>query len=257
MFSFFTTTTRYRGYALASLCLFMSMPTLAQSIITLNANGTSTSALTLNYNTPVRLAQVVSDSLEQRTLSTPPYWLGSSLSTITVPATKSILIKQLTQLSKQHRDDVAVSLSFSNTAQWLQQHIKTQRLPVAIDIDKVRLNKKDNPLLNGQYQLRLANRPTSVIIIGAIKKPQQLDWQPRMAAKEYVAQVTPIDIAANSYVTVIQPDGVIQQHPIAYWNNSHNDIAPGAIIYLGYQSVFHDYSKLNHDISSMLTNRTL
>lgn len=78
-----------------------------------------------------------------------------------------------------------------------------------------------------------------------------------MAAKNYLDQVTPIDIAANSYVTVIQPDGVIQKHPIAYWNNNHNDIAPGAIIYLGYQSVFHDYRDLNHDISSMLINRTL
>ncbi len=59
-----------------------------------------------------------------------------------------------------------------------------------------------------------------------------------MAANDYLAQVTPIDIAANSYVTVIQPDGVIQQHSIAYWNNNHADIAPGAIIYLGYQSLF-------------------
>ncbi|WP_328283792.1 capsule biosynthesis GfcC family protein [Photobacterium carnosum] len=58
-------------------------------------------------------------------------------------------------------------------------------------------------------------------------------------------------------VTVIQPDGVIQQHPIAYWNNNHNDIAPGAIIFIGYQSLFHNYSELNHAISLMLINRTL
>ena len=76
-------------------------------------------------------------------------------------------------------------------------------------------------------------------------------------SEEYLAQVTPLTIAANSEVTVIQPDGVIQQHPIAYWNNNHNDIAPGAIIYLGYDALFHDYSGLNQAISSMLINRTL
>ena len=257
--SLFTTTTRHAiHYALASLCLFVSIPTMAQqSQIILKANGNSTAAVSLHYAEPVRLAQVVSDSLKQRTTTETPYWLGSSLSTITEPANKSILIKQLTKLSQQHRDDVAVSQSFSNTAQWLQQQIKTQRLPVTIDIDKVRLNKADNPLLKGSYQLTLTDRPTSIMVIGAIEKLQRLDWQPRMAAKEYLAQVMPIDIAANSTVTVIQPDGVIQQHPIAYWNNNHHDIAPGAIIYLGYQSLFHDYSKLNHDISSMLINRTL
>lgn len=257
MFSLFTISTRCRGYAFASLCLLISTPTLAQSTITLNANGHSAASVSLQYAEPVRLAQVVSDSLKQRTLSGAPYWLGSSLSTTTEPETKPALITQLTQLSQQHRDDAPVSRSFANTAQWLQQHIHSQRLPVNVDIDKVRLNKADNPLLNGNYQLQLANRPTSIMIIGAIEKPLSVKWQPRMAAKEYLAQVTPITIAANSEVTVIQPDGVIQQHPIAYWNNNHNDIAPGAIIYLGYQSVFHDYSELNHAISSMLTNRTL
>ena len=255
--SFFTTSTRYRCYALASLCLLVSLPSVAQNQISLHANGDTATTVSLQYAEPVRLAQVVSDSLKQRTVTETPYWLGSSLSTTTEPQTKSALIKQLTQLSKQHSDNATISNSFANTAHWLQQHIKTQRLPVSIDIDKVRLSTNDNPLLSGNYQLRLANRPTSIIIFGAIEKPQQLDWQPRMAAKNYLDQVTPIDIAANSYVTVIQPDGVIQQHPIAYWNNNHNDIAPGAIIYLGYQSLFHDYSKLNHDISSMLINRTL
>ncbi|PSW60639.1 polysaccharide synthesis [Photobacterium kishitanii] len=256
--SVFTTTARHSIYsALASLCLLASMPTMAQNLITLHANGNSAAAVSLQYAEPVRLAQVVSDSLKLRTVTAAPYWLGSSLTTTTEPATKSALIKQLTQLSQHHSDDVAISHSFANTAQWLQQQIKTQRLAVAIDIDKVRLNQTDNPLLTGNYQLQLANRPTSVTVIGAIEKPQQLDWQPRMAANDYLAQVTPIDIATNSYVTVIQPDGVIQQHSIAYWNNNHADIAPGAIIYLGYQSLFHDYSGLNHDISSMLTNRTL
>lgn len=257
MFSLLSLFSRYRCYVLASLCLFISIPSFAQSIITLYANGTSAAAVTLHYAEPVRLAQVVSDSLKQRTVSETSYWLGSSLSTATEPKTKQALITQLTQLSQQHRDDVLVSDSFANTAQWLQQHIYHQRLPVNIDIDKVRLNKADNPLLNGNYQLQLANRPTSVIVIGAIEKPQTITWQPRMAAKEYLTQVTPLTIAANSEVTVIQPDGVIQQHPIAYWNNNHKDIAPGAIIFIGYQSLFHNYSELNHAISSMLTNRTL
>ncbi|PTB31245.1 capsule biosynthesis GfcC family protein [Photobacterium phosphoreum] len=259
MFSFtFPATIRYRRYCvLTSLCLLVSMPTTAQSLITLNANGHSAAAVSLQYAEPVRLAHVISDSLKQRTMTETPYWLGSSLSTTTEPQTKSVLIKQLTQLSQQHRDDASASESFANTAQWLQQHIKTQRLPVTIDIDKARLNKKDNPLLSGNYQLLLANRPTSVTIIGAIEKPLSIKWQPRIAAKDYLDHVMPIDIAANSTVTVIQPDGVMQQHPIAYWNNNHNDIAPGAIIYLGYQSLFHDYSDLNHAISSMLINRTL
>lgn len=256
MFSLMSLFSHYRRYVLASLCLLFSMPSFAQSVITLHANGNSV-AVPLHYAEPVRLAQVVSDSLKQRTVATVPYWLGSSLSTTTEPKTKQALITQLTQLSQQHRDDAAVSESFANTAQWLQQHILYQRLPVNIDIDKVRLNKADNPLLNGDYQLQLANRPTSVTVIGAIEKPQTLNWQPRMAAKEYLAQVTPLAIAANSEVTVIQPDGVAQQHPIAYWNNNHKDIAPGAIIYLGYQSLFNNYSDLNHAISSMLINRTL
>ncbi|MEC6822469.1 capsule biosynthesis GfcC family protein [Photobacterium piscicola] len=257
MFSLPLLLSRYRCYVLASLCLFISMPSLAQTIITLYANGTSAAAVTLHYAEPVRLAHVVSDSLKQRTITETPYWLGSSLSTTTAPKNKQALITQLTQLSQQHRDDTAVSDSFANTAQWLQQHIQYQRLPVDIDIDKVRLNKSDNPLLNGNYQLQLANRPTSVIVIGAIEKPQTIKWQPRMAAKAYLAQVTPLSIATNSEVTVIQPDGVVQQYPIAYWNNNHKDIAPGAIIFLGYQSLFHNYSELNHAISSMLINRTL
>ncbi|OBU11947.1 hypothetical protein AYY19_08535 [Photobacterium aquimaris] len=256
--SVFSLFSRRRTYAaMASLCLLVAMPAIAQNTITLHANGHSAAAVTLQYADSVRLAQVVSDSLKQRTTATAPYWLGSSLTTTTVPSAKTTLIKQLTTLSQQHSDDAALSRSFANTAQWLQLQIQTQRLPVAIDIDKVRLHNADNPLLNGNYQLNLANHPTSITVIGAIEQPQQLDWQPRMAASDYLAHVSLLDIAANSEVTVIQPDGVVQQHPIAYWNKAHLDIAPGAIIYVGYQSLFNDYRDLNHDISSMLINRTL
>ncbi|MGF1714568.1 capsule biosynthesis GfcC family protein [Photobacterium chitinilyticum] len=241
--------------------------------IVLKTTSNTPQQVTLKYSTPVRLEQILRDSLlhistltqdaknieEQHSSPSDIYWAGASLVDMSQPLDKTNIIKALDKIQAQWTDQQASSHANAIHAlkHWLDTNLKNTRLHITLDFDVVLIEPSFNPIIAGEYSLILPPRPKHVLVLGATTEPQTVEWQERKSANYYLNKIEILEDADNSYVWVIQPDGVAEKHPIAYWNQNHLDIAPGAIVYLGYKS-FPSISKdLNQEIVNLLKNWAL
>ncbi|MGF1862448.1 capsule biosynthesis GfcC family protein [Photobacterium profundum] len=219
--------------------------------------------LQLSYSAPVRLKQVLSDSLihlpaflanDVKTDSR-IYWTGAALFKSFPHSQQHAVVDQLNQLATHWQGNQ--QRAALNLSQQIEQLTMGERIFTSLDYDNVRLNKQANPLITQSLTLILPTRPEQILVLGALDKPVWIKWQTRLDAETYLKQSKPLSNANNSDAWVIQPDGTVEQHPIAYWNRDHHDIAPGAIVYLGFSSLPDGFETLNKDIINLLRNRAL
>jgi Capsule biosynthesis GfcC C-terminal/Capsule biosynthesis GfcC, N-terminal len=219
--------------------------------------------LQLSYSTPVRMKQVLSDSLTHLPTflannvkqGSRIYWTGAALFQAFPHPQQQILVAQLNQLATHwqgKQQQAALNLS-----QQVEQLTTGERIFTSLDYDNVRLNKQANTLITQNLTLILPPRPAHILVLGALEKPVWAKWKIRLDAETYLKQGKPLSNANNSNAWVIQPDGTVEHHPIAYWNRDHHDIAPGAIVYLGFSSLPKGFETLNEDIINLLRNRAL
>ncbi|WP_245903462.1 capsule biosynthesis GfcC family protein [Photobacterium indicum] len=219
--------------------------------------------LQLSYSTPVRMKQVLSDSLTHlpaflaNDVKTDSriYWTGAALFLAFPHPQQHAIVTQLNQLATHwqgKQQQAALNLS-----QQIAELTTGERIFTSLDYDNVRLNKQANTLITQDLTLILPPRPERILVLGALDKPVWAKWQTRLDAEAYLKKSKPLSNANNSDAWVIQPDGTVEQHPIAYWNRDHHDIAPGAIVYLGFSSLPDGFETLNEDIINLLRNRAL
>lgn len=237
--------------------------------ITVKASLDSKHQLELNYPVPVRVNQILSDSIaninqlplaqEQTQLasSNDIFWTGAALFERFPHPQKQGVVSQLKQLAslwkregKEEQRQAALKL-----AAYIENLKVGQRIFTPLDYDLVRIEPAKNPLVNNDMTLVLPSRPSTVLITGAVTEPKAVSWQERGSASTYLKQVLTLNNANNSEVWVVQPDGHVEQHPIAYWNQKHFEIAQGATIYLGFSSLPDEFNTINEDIVNLLRNR--
>ncbi|NAW63931.1 capsule biosynthesis GfcC family protein [Photobacterium halotolerans] len=232
--------------------------------------------LQLRYPDTVRLDRVQQDALANvYQLSTKSdnsdqalYWSGSFLWKADHRAKQTIALqqqsvdKQIRALADHWRyRRPAASETLIQLAQSLASPLPGERIFLPLDRDRVRIVPDNNPALNGPFVLRLTTRPNTVKVTGAVKLPAgntadiSLPWQERQDAAGYLKQVQALSVANRDYVWVIQPDGKAEQHNIAYWNRQHQDIAPGAILYLAFTDLPESAKSLNAQIIHLLSQR--
>ncbi|MGR5146661.1 capsule biosynthesis GfcC family protein [Photobacterium alginatilyticum] len=237
--------------------------------VVLKSTANSSVQITLDYDSPVRLEQLLRDSqgyinkqgdINAEFLSPPDiYWTGASLINTQQTLNKSGIINALENERAiwANQQDTARASALSALTQWIENNIENLRLHLALDYDAILINPSLNPVVTGRFTLILPSRPKHVLVLGATSEPNLVEWQERKQANDYLDEVQILESAANSYAWVIQPDGVVEKHPIAYWNQNHMDIAPGATIYLGYKSFLNSNKDLNQEIVKLLKNRVL
>lgn len=227
--------------------------------------------LTLSYSDGVRLYQALHDSMSQLDLTLSElkknntslsdlvpqaiFWQGAALydttKTEALISTQQSAIASLSSLAT----DPSTQESIAALSDYLNQPIVGERQFIPLDYDTVRINAKLNPMLNGQFTLVLPTRPLTVTVVGAVEQMQKVAFKARASASEYIEIAKANHFADNSFAYVVQPDGVVQRHATAYWNDNHQDIAPGAIIFVGFTGVFSEYQDLNDKILMLLKNR--
>ena len=239
--------------------------------ITVKTSLDSKHQLELNYPIPVRVNQILSDSIAninqlaltqkqtQFASSNDIFWTGAALFERFPNSQKQLVVSQLTQLAslweregKEEQRQAALKL-----AAYIENLKVGQRIFTPLDYDLVRIEPAKNPLVNNDMTLVLPSRPSTVLITGAVTEPKVVSWQERGSANIYLKQIVILSNSDNSEVWIIQPDGHVEQHPIAYWNKKHFDIAPGATIYLGFSSLPDAFKSINEDIVNLLRNRAL
>ncbi len=147
--------------------------------------------------------------------------------------------------------------SFQSLLKFIQQSSFQTRVSLDIDPDLLLSGKAQNPLLSGDLTLLLPERQHDVQLLGAIKSPVQLRFDAGKTLKDYLAQAQLINSFGTSEVTIISPNGKIQQAPIAYWNWNPIRPVPGSVIYVPYASITSKFSSLNARVSELLTHRVL
>lgn len=108
------------------------------------------------------------------------------------------------------------------------------------------------------FELYLTDRPTSVYVVGAVKQAQTLPLVEHAQLDNYLTLLPKgqlLGIADNSTAFVIQPDGKVNEISYAYWNGKAAYFAPGAIIFIAFDSLPSEFSTLNQDIVELLRHK--
>lgn len=108
------------------------------------------------------------------------------------------------------------------------------------------------------FELYLTQRPTDLTLVGAVKQAHKLELIEHGQLNNYLSVLPKgqlLDMADNSTAFVIQPDGQVNEISYAYWNNKPAYFAPGAIIFIAFDSLPSEFSTLNQDIVELLRHK--
>ncbi|EKE82134.1 capsule biosynthesis GfcC family protein [Idiomarina xiamenensis] len=216
------------------------------------------------FSGPVRLSQVF--DVAQPDAST--YWLQTRL---TDHALQQQVLRKQRQLQQRvknlaahyhtHYDD-----ELAKAAQQLAQQIAEWPL-VATYIwgtsrNDARTDIMQNPLLTvtetnsrGQYWLMLQSAPEHAAIVGLVSQPQfQLTLDTRKTLRDTVKDVELLAGAKEDTVQVITLDGQHRQYPVAYYNAKADSLAPGAVVFVGFDDseLPDEYQTINQELIELL-----
>ena len=264
--------------ALVSLCssLFLSSVANALSLeqktqelsVELPVQG-----ITLNYLQPVRLEQVLDDANANGALGYFP--LSAQLfdrnAQQEVDALKAHVVDQLEKLALQEpqvKFVIAQLESFDYQARYF----------VDLDRNAVISQPEKNPLLVSKdiwvskgtvleadksnqaqsFDLYLTHRPTYLTMVGAVKQAHKLKLIEHGQLDNYLSMLVEgelLEISDKSTAFVIQPDGHVDEVSYAYWNSKQAYFAPGAILFIAFDSLPSEFSTLNQNIIELLRHK--
>lgn len=267
-----------RRAALASLCssLFLSSVanalSLEQKTQELNVE-LPVQGITLKYSQPVRLEQVLDDANANGALGYFP--LSAQLFDLNaqqqVDTLKAQVIGQLNQLALQKPQVKAVIAQ-------LESFEYQARYFVDLDRNAVISQPEKNPLLVSKdiwvskdtvleadksnqaqrFDLYLTHRPTHLTMVGAVKQAHKLKLIEHRQLDNYLSMLPKgelLEIADKSTAFVIQPDGHVDEISYAYWNSKQTYFAPGAMLFIAFDSLPSEFSTLNQNIIELLRHK--
>jgi hypothetical protein len=195
---------------------------------------------------PVRLSTVLLEAKSRTSFS--PYHEGSKLFNLDRRAE----IERIKHESIQSLNALIAETGYERLATSLLNMVKTQhyvfRELISLDVDLVRLDSAQDPLLSGHYQLSMMPRPHTIRMVGAIDETQVAHFSADLTVMDYLQLVTLRKGANKSYVWVITPQGNSIKVGASYWNNEHTHIPPGSLIFIGLDDA------LNSDFPNLETN---
>lgn len=208
----------------------------------------------INYSSPVRLDQVLTEV--NKHIDLPIYELGSQLFVKRESnETKKLLdktMKELAQLAKMHPDSGASSVHWQ-----LRESMFGQRVFIPLELDEVQTQDRMNPLLNESYQLYVTARPNSITLVGLVNNTKQLTFKAHATLDDYL-ELTRYSVLPNAnpnVAYVIQPDGQVNEVPYGYWNYEPRYFAPGAVVFIAFDSLPKQYLHLNEAVIELLRHK--
>ncbi|WP_133406275.1 capsule biosynthesis GfcC family protein [Parashewanella tropica] len=238
-------------YWLLVACLFASYGAVANSIAVVQVNVNGKPVQSLSFNERPRLDSLVINSLKFSKQSMINVDWGASgffdLSKPFVSKDKVISDLEFSAVNSSDKEHKAVLALVAK----LKEMNFAKREFIDLDPDFIRLSEKGNPKIDGKWLLSVKHTPQKVLVVGAVNHNKNVEWQSRTDALSYIHQANLLNTNTSS-VIVIQPDGVIQKHQVAYWNSDFQEVAPGAIIYVPFVSAD---SALDKAVIELLKNR--
>lgn len=223
--------------------------------------------ITLNYSQSVRLEQVLNDANANGALGYFP--LSAQLfdrnAQQQVDSLKAKVIEQLNQLAQQEpqvRAVIAQLDSFDYQARYFvdldRNAVISQPEKNPLLVSKDSAVESNRPNQAQRFDLYLTHRPTDLTLVGAVNQAHKLKLIEHGQLDNYLSMLPKgelLDIADKSTAFVIQPDGHVDEISYAYWNSGQAYFAPGAILFIAFDSLSSEFSNLNQNIIELLRHK--
>ena len=134
---------------------------------------------------------------------------------------------------------------------FIQSHQFAPRLLSAVDIDNVRLDKQNNPLLNGELALVAPKREEHVFYLGNLDKVYSVKAQAGIALEQQLTNLEQDFSELAQAPILIYPDGNVVEPHHGTWLNTQYYLPPLTMIYVPFEA--YATSELDQDIVTLLT----
>lgn len=253
----------------AVLCLPLIAQASDNTQVFVTPSIESTTGFTLTFEHPPRVSQLVSESAAviRPHLAASAHqsnvidWQGAALFNHALSPETAQLLDSVKQDLKTLRAEWADDPTYANAVDALIDYVENatfrERLPLPLDEDHYLAGSHTNPLVTGKVTLILPSRAKQVSVIGAVTQPHTLPFTALTSAREYLAQSPTLNHFGISNVAVISPNGELAIHHTAYWNAQHQNVAPGAVIFVPFQRLPFGLASLNDTLPRLLQHRVM
>lgn len=213
--------------------------------------------ITLNYDAPARLEQVMTDVVHHTKSRSPIlYPIAIQLFDLEresdAQTLKQRVMKELGQIANA---DTSLKSSVGILIEQIKRWDVGYRENLTLDIDRIRLQPKANPMIVGRYELLLPKRSKVVTFGGLLFSPQQVSLQAEQKLSDYLKQVNMLSSAHPSYAWVVYPDGHYKRVGYSYWNDESTSLTPGSYVFLGFNSESEHLLRIEEQIVKLVTMR--
>lgn len=235
--------------ALTSLILLANTSTASAQSITEQATylNVEISAVgkQLQFSQAARLSDVLKQA-QQQDLS-----LHYPLATTLFDASDQALRQSTTLKNSILNQMVRYNLNTHPMYQFIQQHQFAPRLLSAIDLDDVRLDKFNNPLLNGELALISQPREEKVTYLGNVDKVYSVTDQAGISLQDQIKSLEGDIGKMTNPPVIIYPDGKVIQPHHGSWLTTQYYLPPLTMVYIPFNE--YETSKMDQDIVQLLT----
>ncbi|MCA2450179.1 MULTISPECIES: capsule biosynthesis GfcC family protein [Vibrio] len=199
----------------------------------------------LQFQGPARLENVLARAKEQSVSL--QYSLGTTLFDKSERAEKTSTALKNSVLNQMIQHNLVTHP--------LYKFIKNQnfapRLLSAIDVDKVRLNKFNNPLLRGNYVLASPLREEKVYYLGNLDRVYSVKAQAGIPLQRQIENLKSSIGALSTPPVLIYPDGHVVEAHHGAWLTTQYYLPPLTLVYVPFGEL--EYSEMDQDIVRLLT----
>lgn len=219
------------GLAAVAACL--SFTATGQSKISFEAQG----QFAKPGNQIVESGTRISAGILQASPSADAYLLGAQLlrrsSLQQQRRLKAGLLHDLHTLQRMSDVDGALVSFAAGLAQWLEQLPVTGRILLPLDPRRLELDPLVNAPLEADDRLVFPVRPDHISVVGAVNANCTFPHASLEDADHAAVRCGKTQLADRDWLFLIQPDGQVEEVPVALWNkDAAHALAPGAIIYV-------------------------
>ncbi|MDF4751162.1 capsule biosynthesis GfcC family protein, partial [Vibrio parahaemolyticus] len=134
---------------------------------------------------------------------------------------------------------------------FIQKQSFAPRVLSAIDVDKVRLNKFDNPLLHGNYVLVSPLREEKVFYLGNLNSVYSVKEQAGIPLQRQIENLKSNIGTLSTPPVLIYPDGHVVKPHHGAWLTTQYYLPPLTLVYVPFDDL--EYSEMDQDIVRLLT----
>ncbi|EMK3510382.1 TPA: capsule biosynthesis GfcC family protein [Vibrio parahaemolyticus] len=199
----------------------------------------------LQFQEPTRLESLLALAKEQSVSL--QYSLGTTLFDKSERAEKNSTALKSSVLNQMIQHNLVTHPFYK----FIQKQSFAPRLLSAIDVDKIRLNKFDNPLLRGNLLLASPLREEKVYFLGNLNSVYSIKEQAGIPLQKQIENLKSNIGALSTPPVLIYPDGHVVKPHHGAWLTTQYYLPPLTLVYVPFGDL--ERSEMDQDIIRLLT----